>query len=162
MRRAGFRRGPGPRDASAPPAPGSGSIANTPACTPALPPSSRRSHALANFQSCITVSGETFNTSAVSCTLSPPKKRSSTTWPLLGSIADRACKASSSATKSCPGSGDTMRASSNETAWASPPRLRERRERARSTRMRRINWAETPKKWARFCQFTSFTSTSRR
>src|SRR5881392_1229334 len=45
---------------------------------------SRRSHAFASFQSCITVSGETFSTSAVSSTLSPPKKRSSTTRLRLG------------------------------------------------------------------------------
>lgn len=44
--------------------------------------SSRISHAFANFQSRITVSGETFSTSAVSSTLRPPKNRSSTTWTL--------------------------------------------------------------------------------
>src|SRR6185295_17006518 len=42
--------------------------------------SSRINQCFANFQSLITVSGEIFNTSAVSSTLKPPKKRSSTTW----------------------------------------------------------------------------------
>ena len=42
--------------------------------------SSRSSQFFANFQSLITVSGEIFNTSAVSSTLNPPKNRSSTTW----------------------------------------------------------------------------------
>src|SRR5436190_15163614 len=40
--------------------------------------SSFRSHARANVHSLITVPGDTFNTSAVSSMLSPPKKRSST------------------------------------------------------------------------------------
>ena len=42
--------------------------------------SSRINQFFANFQSLITVSGEIFSTSAVSSTLNPPKKRSSTTW----------------------------------------------------------------------------------
>jgi hypothetical protein len=41
--------------------------------------SSRRSQALASFQSRFMVSGDTPRTSAVSSTSSPPKKRSSTT-----------------------------------------------------------------------------------
>jgi len=41
--------------------------------------SSRRSQLFANFQSRCTVSGETFKMSAISFTLSPPKKRNSTT-----------------------------------------------------------------------------------
>ncbi len=45
----------------------------------------RRSHIFANFQSRLTVSRETFKTSAVSSTLSPPKKRSSTTRLLRSS-----------------------------------------------------------------------------
>lgn len=45
--------------------------------------SSRRSQALASFQSRFTVSDETPRTSAVSSTVSPPKNRSSTTWPFL-------------------------------------------------------------------------------
>jgi hypothetical protein len=47
--------------------------------------SSRNNHALAIFQSRITVSGETFKTFAVSSTLNPPKYRRSTTRPLRGS-----------------------------------------------------------------------------
>ena len=42
--------------------------------------SSRVSQVFANFQSRMTVSGDTFSTSAVSSTLKPPKNRSSTTW----------------------------------------------------------------------------------
>src|SRR5262245_31426222 len=48
---------------------------------------SRRSHTLANLQSRITVSDEILRTSAVSSTLSPPKKRSSTTRLFRGSTA---------------------------------------------------------------------------
>ena len=47
------------------------------------------SHAFASFQSRMTVSGDTFRTVAVSSTLSPPKKRSSTTLPFRSSILAR-------------------------------------------------------------------------
>src|SRR5262252_8892970 len=44
--------------------------------------SSRRSHALASFQSRSTVSCDRRRAAAVSSTVRPPKKRSSTTWLL--------------------------------------------------------------------------------
>src|SRR5215469_10045566 len=62
--------------------------------------SSVKSHARAVFQSRITVSEEIFTTSAVSLTLSPPKKRSSTIRDLRGSTSARALSASSRATNS--------------------------------------------------------------
>src|SRR5260370_18545628 len=49
------------------------------------PLSSQRTQFLAIFQSRSTESLETFRNSAVSSRLSPPKKRSSTTWLFLGS-----------------------------------------------------------------------------
>ena len=52
------------------------------------------------LQSRITVTGETLSTSAVSSTLSPPKKRISTTCTLRGSSRASAFIASSSATRS--------------------------------------------------------------
>src|ERR1700733_2093695 len=76
---------------------------------------SRNSHTFANFQSRITVSREIFKTSAVSSTLSPPKKRSSTTWLFLESTEASWCSASSSATISSSCCGDTIRASSSVT-----------------------------------------------
>jgi tetratricopeptide (TPR) repeat protein len=45
---------------------------------------------LTSFQLLVTVSVEIFNTSAVSSTLSPPKKRNSTTWLIRGSTVARA------------------------------------------------------------------------
>ena len=63
--------------------------------------------------------------------------------------------ASSSATRSASRSPSTMAASSRETCCTPPPRFRLWR-RACSTRMRRINWAETAKKWARFCHCMRF------
>src|SRR5262249_32974560 len=65
---------------------------------PLSPFSARRSQAFANLQSRSTVSGETLSASAVSATLSPPKKRSSTTWLFRRSTAARAFSASSTAT----------------------------------------------------------------
>ena len=60
--------------------------------------SSVNSQARANFQSRITVSEETFTTSAVSFTLRPPKNRSSTIRALRGSTSASAFSASSRAT----------------------------------------------------------------
>src|SRR5580700_4472543 len=60
--------------------------------TPVLP-ISRASQALASLQSRRTVSGETFSTSAVSSTLSPPKKRSSITLLFRGSTSASALSA---------------------------------------------------------------------
>jgi len=58
-----------------------GRITNTPASSTFLVrESSRINQFFANFQSLITVSAEIFSASAVSSTLKPPKKRSSTTW----------------------------------------------------------------------------------
>ena len=62
--------------------------------------SSRSSQFFANFQSLITVSGEIFNTSAVSSTLNPPKNRSSTTWLFRSYCAASARSASSMAIRS--------------------------------------------------------------
>ena len=62
--------------------------------------SSVKSHARAIFQSRITVSEDTFTTSAVSFTLRPPKNRSSTIRDLRGSTSARADSASSNATSS--------------------------------------------------------------
>src|SRR5262249_42978154 len=78
------------------------------------PLSSLWSQAFASFQSRITVSGETFNTSAVSFTLKPPKNRSSTTWLLRSSTVARRSSASSIASKSRRVSGDTTTDMSNE------------------------------------------------
>ena len=75
-------------------------------------PSSSWGQALTTFQSRITVSGETLSTSAVSSTLSPPKKRNSTTRPFLGSMRASAFSASSSASKSTRGSSEITEASS--------------------------------------------------
>ncbi len=59
--------------------------------------SSRISHALANSQSRSTVLGEIFNTSTISSTFSPPKKRNSTTLACWGAICPSASSASFSA-----------------------------------------------------------------
>src|SRR5437867_5636143 len=78
-------------------------------------PSLWRSQALACFQSSVTVSLDILNTSAVSSTLRPPKKRSSTTRLILGSIPARLDSASSRATRSALLPRDTTRASSSDT-----------------------------------------------
>jgi hypothetical protein len=83
----------------------------------------RSSHIFANFQSRLTVSRETFKTSAVSSTLSPPKKRSSTTRLLRSSTSANASSASLSATTSVCWPSATSSASVNETCFAPPPRF---------------------------------------
>src|SRR5439155_5762465 len=85
--------------------------------------SSRYSHALARFQSRMTVKGERLRTSAVSSTLSPPKNRSSTTLLLRSSNFARFSSASSKATRSRLRSRDTTTASSSPTARIPPPRF---------------------------------------
>ncbi len=59
-------------------------------------PSSRASQVFDSFQSRRTVCGETLSTVAVSSTLRPAKKRSSTTWALRASTLASDCKAPSS------------------------------------------------------------------
>lgn len=86
------------------------------------PPSSRRRNSLAIVQSRATVPGETPSASAVSSTLKPPKKRSSTTCALRGSTAASACRASSIGTKSESDRGSRTAASCNSTFCAAPPR----------------------------------------
>src|SRR5215475_782599 len=86
-------------------------------------PISRCSQALARVHSRATVPGETLSASAVSSTLNPPKNRSSTIWPLLGSNSASAVSASSSATISAARSVKTPPASSSVTFIALPPRL---------------------------------------
>ena len=61
---------------------------------------SRASQTLARFQSVITVLAETLSASAVSSTLSPPKKRNSTTLLFRSSMVASASRASSRATRS--------------------------------------------------------------
>ena len=69
------------------------------------PLSSRRSHARAKFQSRMTVFGATPNTSAVSSTLKPPKKRISKTRLLRSSVLARRSNARSTDTISSSCSG---------------------------------------------------------
>src|SRR6185503_10897708 len=123
--------------------------------------SSRYSHALALFHSRITVIGATFITSAVSSTLSPPKKRSSTIRLFRSSISARLFNASSSANRSGSLPMGSVIASSSESCWTSVFLSARGRWRAKSTRMRRIICAATPKKCARFCQRTAFQSIRR-
>src|ERR1035437_9919934 len=73
-----------------------------PEAYPTGPLNSRKSQARASLQSRMTVSGETFNTTAVSSTLRPPKNRSSMTRALRESTAASALSASSSAISSLP------------------------------------------------------------
>src|SRR5882672_8912878 len=75
---------------------------------------SRASHAFAYCQSRITVMGDTFNTSAVSSTLSPPKYRISTTWLFRSSRVASLSSASSKAISSAHFSADNRRAFENE------------------------------------------------
>src|SRR5262245_38235390 len=86
-------------------------------------PISRCSQALARVHSRATVPGETSSASAVSSTLNPPKNRSSTIWPLLGSNFASDVSASSSATISAARSVETPAASSSVTFIVLPPRL---------------------------------------
>src|SRR4029450_12881925 len=86
--------------------------------------------ALAKSQSRMTVSGDTFKTSAVSETVRPPKYRSSTTRPFLSSIAVSAFRASSTSMTLWPGSCETTSASSKGTISAPAPRFCERLARA--------------------------------
>src|ERR1039457_2113670 len=74
---------------------------------------SRNNHTLASFQSRITVSLDTFSTSAVSLTSRPPKNRNSTTQAFLSSTRARRFNASSSATRLLSGCEETTSASSN-------------------------------------------------
>ena len=69
--------------------------------------SSRRSQALATFQSRFTVSADTCSASAVSSRLNPPKNRISTTWLFRSSCFASSSSASSSATRSRPGSSES-------------------------------------------------------
>src|SRR5262245_23746587 len=85
--------------------------------------SSRWSQARAKLHSRRTVRGETLRTSAVSSSLSPPKKRSSTIRLLRGSMVDSCSSASSRAINSADRSTDIASASSNETCRAPPPCL---------------------------------------
>src|SRR5437016_4374983 len=109
----------------------------------------------------MTVSPETFSASAVSSTERPPKNRISTTCALRASNAASAVSASSSATRSRDGSGETTSASSRDTFCAPPPRSWYAFARAKSTRIRRINRDDIAKKCAPSCQFTCLMSTSR-
>src|SRR5437763_13364399 len=83
---------------------------------------SRKSQAFASFQSRITVSGDTFNASAVSSTVSPPKYLISTTWLFRTSTSASAFSASSNASRSCPGSDESI-PSSSDTFCAPAPRF---------------------------------------
>ena len=96
----------------------------------ASPSSSRSNQSLASRQSRLTVSGDTWSTSAVSSTLKPPKKRNSIMRLFRTSTAANASKARSRATRSNDGSGDTASPSLIVTRWAPPPRLRYPRDRA--------------------------------
>src|SRR5205809_378424 len=113
-----------------------------------LPPrlNSRYSHARARLQSCRTVRGETSSASAASSSFKPPKYRNSTTLLCRGLRMASFSKASSSASKSAPLSGEITKPSSRVTCSAPPPRLRFCLARAKSTRMRRMICAETAKK----------------
>ena len=117
-----------------------------------LPLSSRNSHARARVQSRRTVPTETCSTSAVSSRLSPPKKRSSTTWLSRGfsvsSVSERIVERDEIVAAAPAATSET---SSSDTRIASPPRLTRSRACAAFTRMRRMIPAATPKKCARFC-----------
>src|SRR5262249_49734371 len=75
--------------------------------------SSRNNQTLANFQSLLTVSGETLSASAVSSTVNPPKVRKTTTRLCLGLRVKRALSASSSASNSASGLSEPDIAFSN-------------------------------------------------
>src|SRR6185295_10087469 len=81
-----------------------------------------RSHALASFQSRMTVSTDTLTTSAVSSTLSPPKKRNSTIWALRGSTLAKVFSASSRAISSRARPEETSSAASRSKGSCLPPR----------------------------------------
>jgi len=99
-------------------------------CHRPSPSSSRSSHSFASRQSRLTVSDETWSTSAVSSTLKPPKNRNSIIRLFRSSIFANASKARSRATTSTVGSGDVTSSSCSVTRCASPPRLRYPRRRA--------------------------------
>ena len=82
------------------------------------------------LQSRITVTGETFSTSAISSTESPPKYRISTTRHLRGSNAASRFSASSSAANSSDFSSEMTAHAESDTLVAPAPRLSRRRERA--------------------------------
>ena len=69
-------------------------------CHRRSPSSSRSNQSFASRQSRLTVSGDTWSTSAVSSTLKPPKNRNSTTWLFRASTSANASNARSSATTS--------------------------------------------------------------
>src|SRR5215831_2899281 len=75
--------------------------------------SSRKSQALVSFQSCITVSTEIPRAAAVSSTVRPPKKRSSTTALLPASTDASSFRASFTAKSSDPTAAETVALSSN-------------------------------------------------
>src|SRR5437762_2135165 len=81
------------------------------------------SQAFARFHSRMTVTSEMCSASAVSSTLNPPKKRSSTTLLFRESMVANRFSASSSAIKSAPRSGEPTIVSSNEILCAPPPRF---------------------------------------
>src|SRR5437016_4008758 len=85
--------------------------------------SSRWSQARARLQSRLTVASETFNTSAASSFVNPPKNRNSTTRLWRASSSASALSASSSATMSVPLESTTKAASSNVTGRVPPPRF---------------------------------------
>src|SRR5688500_12591445 len=94
------------------------------------PPISRRSQARATLQSRFTVFGETLSTAAVSSTLKPLKKRSSTTRACCGSIFANLCNASSIAIRSRSVSFVTASDSSSVNLTCEPPRFSASRRRA--------------------------------
>src|SRR5262249_23195729 len=110
------------------------------------PLSSRKSHACARLHSRCTVRVETFNASAVSSRLSPPKKRISTILLWRSSKVANSFSASSSATRSALFPCAIPSALASETCTASPPYFCACRRRASSTRTRRISCAARPMK----------------
>src|SRR5690606_32366239 len=108
----------------------------------------------------ITVIGATPITSAVSSTDSPPKKRISTIRAFRASNTANSDRASSRARMSGSSAAGTSSAFSSETLRTGSP-SRFGRLRAKSTRIRRISVAATPKKWARFSHRAFFQSIRR-
>ena len=105
--------------------------------------SSRRSHDFANCQSRWTVSGDTSRASAVSCTLNPPKKRSSTTRLFRLSISQR-LQGKVERDQVGRAVDRHLRRVIERRQWRPPPpRFRYRFDRATSTRMRRMSRAES-------------------
>src|SRR5215469_16143648 len=104
---------------------------------------SRVNQARANCQSRRTVRTDVFNASADSSSLIPAKYRSSTTFAWRGAIRDSASKASSRSRMNLSGCDDTTAVSFISILTTPPPRLPQPRVRAASTRIRRINWADS-------------------